>query len=265
MSDNNLFNINETLTQVKVKVKNTINSITGIYNCYSSIGKSTIDFAKNYVESLKNLCSIFAIPITDALFIGIYQEDLVNLYNCVIHDVNNGLSNINKLFDSLKIPINTNLFEKSFYDNKTLVENIETVRVLLEKMIEFTRNIANMFIDGGITVSASIEICERMRTFGKEWNQARFENAMHGMTKENIELFHQLFNCLVNILQSGLKLLSLIVALIIDYPLSELSVQGLCIYNQNLSNPTKLDEKIQGLLLRTELQSSETAEYKINK
>lgn len=264
MSDNNLFNINETLTPVKVQLKNNINSITGIYNCYSSIGRSIIDFAKNYGESLKNLCSIFAIPITDALFIGIYHEDLVNLYNCVIHDVNNGLSSINQLFDSLNIPINTNLFEKSFYDNKAQVENIETIQVLLEKIIDFTRNIANMFIDGGIMVSASHEICERMKTFGKEWDQARFELAMSGMTKENIELFHQLFNCVVNLLQSGLKLLNLIVALMIDYPLSELSVQTLYTYYQNLSNPTKVDVKTQGLLLHTDIQSSKTVENKIN-
>lgn len=264
MSENNLFNINEVLTPVNVKVKNTINSITGIYNCYSYIGKSTIDFAKNYVESLKNLCSIFAIPITDTLFIGIYHEDLVNVYNCVIHDVNNGLSSINQLFDSLNIPINTNLFEKSFYDNKAQVENINTVRVLLEKMIEFTRNIANMIIDGGITVTASIEIYERMKSFGKEWNQARFERAMFGMTKENIELFHKLFNSVVNLLQLGLKLLNLIVALFIDFPLSELSVQILYTHYQNLSNTTNVDEKIQGLLLNSELQSSETLENKIN-
>jgi hypothetical protein len=121
-----------------------------------------------------------------------------------------------------------------------------------------------MFIDGGIMVSASHEICERMRTFGKEWDQDRFELAMSGMTKENIELFYQLFNRVVNLLQCGLKLLNLIVALMIDYPLSELSVQALYIYHQNLSNPTNDDLKIQGLLLHTDIQSSEIVENKIN-
>lgn len=248
MSDNNLFEIYNSPDVLAVKFNHAMDSVKTVYNCSSAIGQALINIGKHYVSLNLNLCIALGKIGKDAQFLAIYNEDGVNLYNAVVNQLNNGLSSINQLFDSLNIPLNTNLFEKSFYNNKTFVDNIETICSLLKTVVATIKDILNIGAEGFTAYSSSLkEINKLLNSLGSELHLYDPLGVFDQSTPlDDIKYMQFLMNIVCDIMESSLEVLGLLSSILLDFPISEISLQWLILYSTVSS-----DIKQQCLLLST--------------